>query len=274
MKRRLRLWQGTIETDVEVLGSGPSLVYLHGPWGLGVDQPFIEALASSHTVYAPRHPGTTPGDPDAIHRVDSLHDLLVYYAELLDALGLESVALMGHSVGGMLACELAAALPRSVSQLVLIAPVGLWRDDSPVRNWMILPEADLRAALFADPSGACADTFFAQPAEAEPRAERIWALACTAKFVWPIPDRGLARRIHRVAAPTLIVWGTQDGIVPPVYADEFARRITGAQVARVEAAGHLPHLEQQERVLTLTTRPAHHPSTRRPRTTKYRVRRD
>jgi pimeloyl-ACP methyl ester carboxylesterase len=77
----------------------------------------------------------------------------------------------------------------------------------------------------------------------------IWAQACTGKFVWPIADRGLSRRIHRIAAPTLIVWGDVDRIIAPVYAEEFARRIAGARIEVIEHAGHLPHLERQDRVV-------------------------
>ena len=77
----------------------------------------------------------------------------------------------------------------------------------------------------------------------------IWAQACTGKFVWPVADRGLDRRIHRIAAPTLILWGNADGIAAPVYAQEFAQRIAGAKVVLIDGAGHLPQLEQQERVV-------------------------
>ena len=79
-------------------------------------------------------------------------------------------------------------------------------------------------------------------------AQFIWAQACTGKFVWPIADRGFKNRIHRVAAPTLIVWGKADGIIAPAYAQEFAKRIAGARIELIDEAGHLPHLEQPEAV--------------------------
>jgi pimeloyl-ACP methyl ester carboxylesterase len=249
MTERLRLWQDTIQTDVEVVGSGPPLVYLHGPWGLAVDLPFIQTLSAGHTVYAPYYPGTTRGDPNGIHQLDSLYDLIVYHTELLEQLQLQSVTLVGHSVGGMLACELAATIPTMVDRLVLIDALGLWRDDVPVRNWMIMPEDALRPALFAAAEGNVASAFFAQPAEPEPRADRIWALACTAKFIWPIPDKGLRRRIHRVTAPSLVVWGARDGIAPAIYAQEFETLIANAELALIESAGHLPHLEQTAAVV-------------------------
>jgi pimeloyl-ACP methyl ester carboxylesterase len=75
-----------------------------------------------------------------------------------------------------------------------------------------------------------------------------WALACTGKFIWPIPDKGLKKRIHRIAAPTLIVWGAGDKLVPPVYAQEFGSRIVNSRIEMVEQAAHVPQLEQLERV--------------------------
>jgi pimeloyl-ACP methyl ester carboxylesterase len=250
--RRVRLWQGRIETDVEIAGEGPPLVYLHGPWGLAADRSFVRHLAGTCRVYAPLHPGTTSGDPDAVHALRDWLDLVVYYGELFDRLKLDKPTLAGHSFGGMVAAELAATLPHSVEKLILLDPLGLWLDEHPVKNWMVLSEADRRPSLFADPAGEAAVRFFAVPADPRERvdvlAQFVWSQACTGKFVWPLPDRGLRRRIHRIAAPTLIVWGKADRIAAPAYAAEFTARIAGAKVEIIENAGHLPHLEQPEAV--------------------------
>ena len=251
--RRLRLWQDRVETEVEIAGRGAPIVYLHGPWGLAPDRAFVARLAETNTVYAPKHPGTSKGDPDAVHRLDGWLDLIVYYGELLERLKLDAPVFVGHSFGGLVAAEVAAAMPRSVSRLVLIDPVGLWRDDLPVKNWMLLNDKERRPSLFADPDGEAAQRFFAVPGEAEERvdvlAQLIWAQACTGKFVWPVPDRGLKNRIHRIAAPTLIVWGKADRIIAPDYAGEFAKRIGGAKTALIDNAGHLPQLEQTDAVV-------------------------
>ena len=232
--RRIKLWQDRIDTEVEISGSGPPLVYLHGPWGLAPDRAFVARLAERHKVFAPKFPGTSTGDPNSVHALEGWHDLVVYTGELFDRLELAAPALVGHSFGALLAAEFAAAVPRAVGRLVLIDPVGLWRDDHPVKNWMILSDAARKASLFAAPDGEAARRFFAVPADPAARVEVlsqfIWAQACTGKFVWPVADRGLGRRIHRIAAPTLIVWGNADGIIAPVYADEFAKRIAGAKV--------------------------------------------
>lgn len=251
--RRLTLWQGLIETEVEVSGNGKPVVYLHGPWHLAPDRGFVEKLAENYTVFAPKFPGTSNGAPNAIHALGDWHDLVVYHGELLDQLGLDAPALVGHSFGGMIAAEVAAVAPNSVSRLALIDPVGLWRDDVPVRNWMLIPHPDRPSTLFANPDSDAAKRFFAVPSDADARVETLsqftWSLACTGKFAWPIADRGLAKRIHRIAAPTLIIWGEGDRVIAPAYAQEFAKRVGGAKVVKIPRAGHLPHLEQPEAVV-------------------------
>jgi pimeloyl-ACP methyl ester carboxylesterase len=147
--RRLTLWQDRIQTEVEIGGRGPPLVYLHGPWGLAPDRAFVASLAEANTVYAPKHPGTSRDDPEAVHALDNWFDLIVYYGELFDKLGLSAPALVGHSFGALVAAEFSATAPKSVGRLVLIDPVGLWRDDLPVKNWMILSDKARRPSLFA-----------------------------------------------------------------------------------------------------------------------------
>jgi pimeloyl-ACP methyl ester carboxylesterase len=250
--RRLKLWQDRIATEVEISGRGPALVYLHGPWGLGPDRAFVARLAGGHTVYAPKFPGTSHGDPDGVHALDNWLDLIVYYGELFDQLKLTAPAVVGHSFGGLLAAEMAASIPQSVGRLALIDPVGLWRDDHPVQNWMLLSDKTRKASLFADPDGEAARRFFDVPVDPAERVETlsqfIWAQACTGKFVWPIADRGFGKHSHRITAPTLIVWGKADRIIVPAYAQEFARGIAGARIELIGQAGHLPHLEQPEKV--------------------------
>jgi pimeloyl-ACP methyl ester carboxylesterase len=260
-ERQITAWKQQVDTRVKVAGSGPPVVFIHGAFGLQWD-PFLDALAEKYTVYAPEHPGTTPGAPDAIKPIDTLWDLVLYYYELFDGLKLDAPAVIGHSFGGMVAAEIAATNPQRVSRLVLLSPVGLWREDAPVRNWMTTQLADLPRYLFADTSSPAAQMMFAGAAAmangAEPsdaiidiQVQMMWSLACTGKFVWPIPDKGLKKRLHRITAPTLIVHGKQDGIVPAVYADEFKSRIPNARVEMIDGAGHLPQMEQLAKVVEI-----------------------
>lgn len=253
-ERSVSVWRDSVQPRVKVAGSGPPVVYFHGATGLTWD-PFLDALAEGFTVYAPEHPGTTPGDPDGIKPLDTLWDLILYYYEVFDRLGLESPAVIGHSFGGMVAAEVAATNPERVSKLVLIDPVGLWRDDAPIKNWMVMQPQDLAKAVFADPESDVARQALAVPEEMDAQIDAqiqfMWSLACTGKFVWPIPDKGLKKRIHRIQAPTLVIWGKQDGLVPPLYAEEFGSRLANARVELVDNAGHVPQLEQPATVSRL-----------------------
>jgi pimeloyl-ACP methyl ester carboxylesterase len=245
------VWQGQVRLRVRSHGTGPALVFFHGSWGLAWD-PFLDELAKHFTVYAPEHPGTTPEAPDDVYHLDGLWDLVLCYDELLHALGLERAVLVGHSFGGMVASEVAAAAPRRVSHLVLIDPLGFWRDTDPIVNFMVLDPAQLRARIFRDPDGPAATRLFGvtdDPHEAvTARVRLMWAMGATGKFIWPLPDKGLKKRIHRVTASTLVLWGKEDRLVPAVYADEFTRRLPHARVQTIGDAGHAPHLEQPEPV--------------------------
>jgi pimeloyl-ACP methyl ester carboxylesterase len=251
----ITVWKGQVPLRFHVEGDGPSVLFFHGPWGLTWG-PFLDALARAFTVYAPEHPGTTPGQPDTVHHVDSLWDLVCCYDELLEQLELSEVMLVGHSFGAMVACEVAAMRPSRASRLVLIDPIGLWRDSVPVVNWMLLAPADLPTHVFHDPAGTAAKALFSIPDDPEDaaltRTRLTWAMGSTGKFIWPIPDKGLKKRIHRIETiPTLLVWGEEDRLVPLAYADEFSRRLARARVEIVKAAGHAPHLEQPAAVASL-----------------------
>lgn len=244
--------KGMFQTRVLIKGDGPPVVFLHGISGLKWD-PFLDDLATRFTVYAPMFPGS---DCSAdIDHLDNLWDVVLYKYELLDQLGLRSPAVVGHNFGGMVAAEMAATNPERVSRLVLIAPYGLWRDDYPTTDPVANFPDTLNRATFYDPEGPVAQEILAQPTDPEEASAAFvrWnaAMGSATKFLWPIPDKGLKKRLHRIQAPTLLVWGKQDGMVPPVYANEFASRIADARIKLIDQAGHLPHREQREQVSAL-----------------------
>jgi pimeloyl-ACP methyl ester carboxylesterase len=250
MSRTVTVWQDRVPLRVLVKGAGPPTVFFDGPWGLTWGT-FLDSLAERFAVHAPEHPGTTDGQPDTVQQIDSLWDLVLCYDEMLDRLGLASANLVGHSFGGMIACEVAAARPSRAISLVLIDPIGLWRDDMPVTNWMThVAPPDLPKYVFHDPAGPAASVLFSLPDEPEQAAiaktRLTWAMGSSGKFIWPIPDKGLKKRIHRVQAPSLLIWGQDDRLVPLAYADEFASRLPRARIEVVKAAGHAPHLEQPQ----------------------------
>jgi pimeloyl-ACP methyl ester carboxylesterase len=236
---------GPIEARVLVAGTGSPVLFLHGAGGLFWD-PFLEALAAGHTVYAVEHPGG--GASDALSHLPGRWELVLFYDELLDALGLDTVEVVGHSFGGMVAAELASNSPRRVSRLVLIAPIGFWRDDAPIPDIAGIPPEALPGLVLADPASPLA-AMLTPPAD-DPQAlfEAAMRMASILHFIWPIPDKGLDRRIHRLSAPTLLVWGAQDKLVDPVYAEEFTSRIRDCRLELIDGAGHLPQLEAPDAV--------------------------
>jgi pimeloyl-ACP methyl ester carboxylesterase len=230
-------------------GTGTPVLFLHGPFGQEWTG-FLDDLATHHRVYAPAHPGAT--EPEDLHLLDGIWDLLLYYDDLLTALGLDRVDLVGHSFGGMVAAELAATLPHRVRKLVLIDALGLWRDDAPVSDHVMVPPETQVQLLYHDAGKPEIATGLALPEDPEQKqaalVHRFSSIASTSHFIWPIPERGLVKRLRRVQAETLILWGQQDTLAPPIYAGEFAARITGAQVQLIAGAGHVPQVEQREQV--------------------------
>jgi pimeloyl-ACP methyl ester carboxylesterase len=253
-ERTLTVWGGRLELTVQVAGDGRPLVYLHPAAGLEWDA-FLAQLASGHTIYAPQVPGTTPGRPEAVYALDDLWDLVLAYEEAIRGLGLQRPAVIGQSFGGMLALELAAGFPSLFSRVVVLDPIGLWLDEHPVANWLAATPDELATMLFSDPQGEVAREALALPEDPDAMVAAIsgltWAIGSTAKFVWPLPDKGLAKRLHRIEAPTLVVWGRDDRLISSAYADEFGRRIAGSRVVVLDDCGHIPQLEQPEKTLAL-----------------------
>ena len=229
-------------------GSGAPVLYLHGAIASKGWNPFLDLLAREYTVYAPLQPGFE--EVEGLETLSDIVDLELYYFDLLDELELDQVKVVGHFLGGMVAAEMAALCPHYVSALALAAPAGFWRDDAPIADVFIMDDHDIRADMWHDPLSSSAEAAVPEGQSDEEQAqralERTIDLGAAGKFLWPIPDRGLSRRIHRVKAPILLVWGEQDRIVPPVYAEEFSSRLEHATTVILPRCGHLPMLEQPE----------------------------
>jgi pimeloyl-ACP methyl ester carboxylesterase len=256
-ERQVRVWGDRVTLRVKVLGKGQDVVYLHPAAGLVIDD-FLQSLAATHRIHAIEFPGTSAEDPYAVRQFDDLHDLVLAYEEAIRQLGLERPVAIGQSFGGMLTAELASTFPALFKAVVLLDPIGLWRDEFPVVNWNSVPAEQMPALLFADPESEAAREFLAMPTEPEAfvkaLAARVWTLGCTGAFVWPIPDRGLSKRLHRVKAPTKIIWGRDDKLVSSAYAAEFQQRIPGSEVSLIDDCGHIPQVEKREETYEIVTR--------------------
>lgn len=249
-EKKVQVRGGKFAADVLEAGSGSPLLYLHGWAGLQWD-PFLEALSQNHHVIAPRHPGYGESSGDE-HLVD-YNDLLIYFLDLLDKMGLKGIPVVAHSLGAMFAADIAALQPDRFSSITLIAPFGLWDPEHPVIDFFVSSPKDLARSIYADLDSELAQAASQPPKDDETRVavalERAKSLRTAAKYLWPIPNRGLNKRIHRVSAPTLLIWGKQDGVCPPAYAEEFKSNLSRATVLMIDNAGHYPQLEKQAEVV-------------------------
>ena len=246
----LRLFGGR-QVQVYRAGTGPTIVWLHGPHGVRKNDPVIAELAKRHSVVAPVAPGFN--DVDELDDIRDVHDLALHYDDIFEALGLDRISLIGQSFGAMIAAELAAHVPKRVERLVLISPFGLWRDDHPVADLFARPYATIDRILWktGEPSAIMADPANFPNDPVEKAITIVQAMTSVAKFIWPIPDKGLRRRLHRVTAKTLIVFGADDAFVPAIYADEFAAAIPGARKAVIADAAHMVAYEKTSEVMEL-----------------------
>jgi pimeloyl-ACP methyl ester carboxylesterase len=253
-ERVIAIRGGAVRVRVLSGGRGPSLVYLHSFHDRSSWPPLLERLAERFTVHAPLHPGVQGSE--GVEQLDDVVDLGLAYDELLGALRLDSTLVAGHFFGAMVAAEMAALCPGRVRKLCLISPLGLWIDGKPVADVLVLPGAQLDGLLWSDPESEAARSWRSWPEGDEESAaaqvEQIQRLAVMGKFVWPIPDKGLKKRLHRVTAPTLILWGDDDRVNPDAYAQEFAQRIRKARVERL-VGGHMLHLESMRAVAAAMT---------------------
>ena len=246
--KALKTRVGSITAEVATAGSGEPLVYLHGAFGYEGWPAFLDRLAERFSVYAPVHPGF--GESDGIEQIDDLLDLTLYHFDLLESLQLDAPHVVGHFFGAMIAAEMASVRPDSVGKLVLASPAGLWLDDDPGVDYFATPADELRALLFSDPESEVARATMPDPESDEERGlqgiVRARSLSTVAKFLWPIPDKGLRKRLHRITSETHIVVADGDRLVPPAHGKLFSDLITGSRLHTVEAAGHLFPLERPD----------------------------
>ena len=242
---------GDVQVRIWVQGDGPPLLYLHGFEHHPAGASFLQRLAQGRRVYAPEHPGY--GESTGMASMDGMLDVVLYYRELVASLGLAAVDVLAHSLGGMIGAEFAAICPQLVRRLVLVDAFGLWIEDDQLPDLFVLTPEELERAKWHDPAAAPdpePSTIRTDPQDPNVAVlARMENLAAATKLLWPIPDRGLRKRLHLIEAPTLVLHGESDGLIPVAYADEFARLIPNARAVRIAGAGHLPMLEREDEFL-------------------------
>lgn len=232
-------------------GSGPDLVYLHGAGGITAEDPLLNLLAKSHHVYAPLVPGY--GDSEECPEIRDMLDFTLHTWDVVAALGLKDPILVGHSMGGMIAAEMAAVQPNDVSRLVLVCPAGLWDDDHPIADLFSLMPYEMPQMLFHDAVAGAAMLTAGRNVE-DPNFLQTYLvnnarqLGMAGRILFPIPERGLSQRLYRIKARTVVVWGDSDRLVPPFYAHGFKKGIEGAELVSIPEAGHMVTLEKPAQV--------------------------
>jgi len=238
-------------------GRGAPLLFLHGAGGLLAENPFLDQLAARYHVFAPELPGYGESTGEAL--LEDMLDFALHGWDVISALGLERPHLVGHSMGGMIAAEMACLAPRDLSKLVLGGSAGLWIDEHPIPDLFAFLPYEYVETLFHD--RAVGEKFLTgglDLSNADALMEFYVAhskrLGMAGKILFPIPNRRLSKRLYRLTAPTLLLWGKSDRLIPPVYADRFKTLIPHAELQLVDAAGHMLPYEQPAAFVAAVTR--------------------
>lgn len=240
---KLRL-QG-IDLEVRRKGHGPALLVLHGGGGPISGFPFADRLAERFELIEPVHPGFA-GTP-LPEQFDNLEDLVYLYLDLIDALKLQHTTVLGTSLGGWTAAEIAVRNTSRIDRLILVDAVGVkigGREERDIVDLFATSQPELNRLMWHNPALA--------PDVSKMSIEQLKIIAgnriALALYGWDpyLHNPKLKARLHRINVPTLLVWGASDGIVKPSYGRAYAALIPGAKFVQIDAAGHAPHVEQPE----------------------------
>ncbi len=245
MKREMIALAG-IEIELFEGGDGSPLLFLHGAQGFMPKQSYVGQLAQRRRLIAPSHPGF--GASGLPLWLDSIDDIAHLYLELMDRKRLDRVDIVGCSLGGWLAAEIATKSPERIGKLALVGPVGVKigpPDKLDIPDIFAMSQDKVARLIFHDPEKSRLD--FADMSD-----EELTTIArnreTTALLTWEpwMHNPKLRRRLHRITAPTLFIRGASDGLVSQSYVDGYAKLIPNAKVTTIAAAGHAPQLEQPE----------------------------
>jgi pimeloyl-ACP methyl ester carboxylesterase len=242
-------------TRVRVLraGEGPPLLYLHGSGDPGRWLPALGELAASHSVVRPDHPGFGQSDDDP--RIDTVHELAYFYLDFLDELGIGRISIVGSSLGAWIAADLSTIEPDRVEKLVLIGASGLRVDRCEQPDEFVLDPQQIAEHVFHGEELRTRAVEDARSLDENPEALQLYLRnrLTTAHLAWNpyFHDPKLVHRLHRAKAPTVVVWGREDRLVPLEHGRRWEELLPDARLEVVDEAGHLPHVEQPERFLAI-----------------------
>ena len=239
--RRVQLFEG---------GAGRPLLYCHGA-GTFWWMPVHDLLAARRRILLPVHPGF--GDSEGLDAIESIEDLVFHTLDVLDALALDRVDVVGLSLGGWLAAELALRHPARVGRLVLVDAAGVRLPGVEMGNPFMLTPQKVRELMFHDPASPVAKAILPDAPPPDRLEVVLRGREAAARLLWnPAQQyRKLTSRLWRIGAPTLVVWGREDRLLPLAYGEAYAHGIPGARLEILDRCGHLPPFEHPERFAEL-----------------------
>lgn len=223
-------------------GSGEPLLFLHGASGFPGWGEAFQTLSESFDVLAPDH--LSYGLSDEPDWLDNMDDLAMSYLDLLDEMNLEDIHVVGNSLGGWLAMEIAVRNCTRIKSLTLVGAAGIRIKGKPIADIFMMDPADLTREIFVDQT--IAEEILGRELTEEQTDIVLRNRVSTARLGWQprLFNPSLRKWLHRITVPTHVIWGDSDKIVDPAYAAELAGLIAGADVTMIENAGHLPHVEK------------------------------
>ena len=243
MKREM-VKLGEIDLELHEAGDGPPLLFFHS--GQVPEQPFVASLAQRYRLIAPSHPGF--GQSSLPDWIDSVDDIAHLYLELMDRLDLPRARILGCSIGGWIAAELATKSPERVEKLALVGPVGVktgLRDKLDIPDIFALSQEEMARTMFHDPAKGRIDVTKLSPEQLGVIARNRETLAL---LIWEpyMHNPKLRHRLHRLGMPVLFMRGASDGLVSADYLARYAKLVPHARIETIAAAGHAPQVEQPE----------------------------
>jgi pimeloyl-ACP methyl ester carboxylesterase len=242
---------GGVALRLDRAGKGPPLLVLHHDIGTPERLPLYDALAQHFDVLIPQHPGY--GDNPRPDWMRSARDMAILYRGLLAGLGVEKPTLLGLGFGGWLAAEMAAMAPQDTGRLILVGAMGVKPPEGDILDQAIVSHIDYARAGYHDP------TAFATVYGADPSTDQLveWDFCREMSFriAWKpyMYSPTLPHLLGGVTAPTLVVWGDDDKVVPLSAGKVYADRIPHARLEIIPACGHCVDMEKPAELVRLVT---------------------
>jgi pimeloyl-ACP methyl ester carboxylesterase len=237
-------------------GSGPPTLFLHGAGSTRMWLPFYERMSESVDLIAPEHPGF--GDTPMPEWLDGFDDLVLFYRDFLDAMQLDRVHLIGFSLGGWIASQIAIFYPDRLKSLTLITPAGLRVPEAPMTDFLRMPPENIPSLLFGDNWMDYVE-FMPDPHDFDAAMRGYGEMTTFVKLAWnPRYDYKLERRLPNVELPALVIRADDDRLIPNAHPERWAELLPNARLEHVAGSknptGHGLVMQEPDRAAEVISR--------------------